>query len=203
MASTSLPLRAALYARVSTHDKSPESQLRDLHAYASSRGFAVVEYIDAGHSGVKQSRPALDRLMDDVRKRRVDVVICWRFDRFARSTKHLLGALEDFRGLGVQFISFQENIDTASPLGQAIFVIISAVAQLERDLIRERVRAGIRNAKARGRRLGRPPIMVDSAAIMALRQQGVGWKRIARTLGIGVGTAIRGASSPIQPRRAG
>lgn len=203
MASPSVPPRAALYARVSTHDQSPESQLRDLRAYADARGFSATEYVDAGFSGAKQNRPALDRLMDDVRKRRIDVVLCWRFDRFARSTKHLLTALEDFRSLGVQFVSYQENLDTTSPLGQAIFVIVSAVAQLERDLIRERVRAGIRNAKAKGRKLGRPPVKVDAAAITAMRLQGVGWKRIAKTMGIGVGTAIRGAGTLMRSPRAG
>jgi DNA invertase Pin-like site-specific DNA recombinase len=191
MASNSLPPRAAIYCRVSTHDQSPESQLRDLRAYAQSRGFAVTEYTDAGFSGAAQSRPSLDRLMDDARKRKLDIVLCWRFDRFARSTKHLLNALEEFRSLGIQFISFQENIDTSSPLGQAIFTIVSAVAQLERDLIRERVRAGLRNAKAKGRTLGRPRVAVDCAQVDALRLQGFGWKKIAKTLGVGVGTAIR------------
>src|ERR1019366_174828 len=138
-------MRAAIYARVSTTEQSTELQLRDLRHYATARGIVANEYVDTGFSGAKQSRPALDRLMEDGRKRRFDCVLVWRFDRFARSTKHLLLALEEFRSLGIQFISYQENIDTTSPLGQALFTIVSAVAQLERDLIRERVRAGLRN----------------------------------------------------------
>src|ERR1017187_10058824 len=108
--------RVALYARVSTSDQSPESQLRDLRQYATARGLEIFEYVDSGFSGAKQNRPALDRLMDNARKRRFDSVLVWRFDRLARSTKHLLLALEEFRGIGVQFISYQENIDTTSPL---------------------------------------------------------------------------------------
>lgn len=149
------PARVAIYARVSTNEQSPELQLRDLRQYTMARGLSATEYVDSGFSGAKQSRPALDRLMDDARKRRFDCVLVWRFDRFARSTKHLLLALEEFRSLGIQFISYQENIDTTSPLGQALFTIVSAVAQLERDLIRGRVRAGLRNARAKGKRFGR------------------------------------------------
>ena len=110
--------RVALYARVSTSDQSPESQLRDLRQYATARGLEILEYVDTGFSGAKQNRPALDRLMEDGRKRRFDCILVWRFDRFARSTKHLLLALEEFRSLGIQFISYQENIDTTSPLGR-------------------------------------------------------------------------------------
>jgi DNA invertase Pin-like site-specific DNA recombinase len=185
------PLRAGIYCRVSTSDQSPESQLRDLRLYAESRGFEIAEYTDAGFSGAKQSRPALDRLMDDARKRKLDIVLCWRFDRFARSTKHLLNALEEFRGLGIQFISFQENIDTSSPLGQAMFTIVSAVAQLERDLIRERVRAGIRNARAKGKRLGRPSASVCLNTVAEMRKQGFGYRKISESMGVGVATLIR------------
>src|SRR5271166_2633666 len=181
-------LRAAIYARVSTTEQSPELQLRDLRQYAEARGLSVTEYVDTGFSGAKQNRPALDRLMDDSRKRRVDCILVWRFDRFARSTKHLLLALEEFRSLGVQFISFQENIDTTSPLGQALFTIVSAVAQLERDLIRERVRAGLRNARAKGKKFGRPSSGVDPSRIVALRASGASWRQIAEALGIGYGT---------------
>lgn len=141
-------------------------QLRDLRAYCAARQLTVVrEYVDAGISGTKDSRPQLNELMADVRKRKLDAVLCWAFDRVARSTRHLLQALEEFRALGIQFISYQENIDTGTPLGQAIFTIISAVAQLERDLICERVSAGIRNARAKGKRLGRPRQYVDSDRI--------------------------------------
>lgn len=167
------PARVAIYARVSTNEQSPELQLRDLRQYAIARGLDASEYVDTGFSGAKQSRPALDRLMYDARKRHFDCVLVWRFDRFARSTKHLLLALEEFRSLGIQFISYQENIDTTSPLGQALFTIVSAVAQLERDLIRERVRAGLRNARAKGKRFGRPRAPVDALRVAELRAEGL------------------------------
>src|ERR1700721_860421 len=150
-------MKIGIYARVSTRDQSCELQVRDLRAYCMARGLDVVgEYVDAGQSGAKDSRSELNKLMDDARKRQFDAIVVWRFDRFARSTKHLLTALEEFRALGIQFISYQENIDTSSALGQALFTIVSAVAQLERDLIKERVNAGLRNARANGKRLGRP-----------------------------------------------
>lgn len=126
--------------------------------------------------------------MDDARKRQFEVIVVWRFDRFARSTKHLLLALEEFRSLGIQFISYQENIDTSSALGQALFTIVSAVAQLERDLIRERVSAGIRNARANGKKLGRPKSAVDRERILELKAQGLSLRHIATKLGVGYGT---------------
>jgi len=183
--------RVALYARVSTSDQSPESQLRDLRQYAEARGFEISEYVDTGFSGTKQNRPALDRLMDDARKRHFDCILVWPFDRFARSTKHLLIALEEFRALGIQFISYQENIDTTSPLGQALFTIVSAVAQLERDLIRERVRAGLRNARAKGKKFGRPPAKVDADRVAELRREGFSWSQVCRTLNVSKGSAQR------------
>jgi DNA invertase Pin-like site-specific DNA recombinase len=167
-------MRVGLYARVSTKDQSCEMQLRDLRAYCAARQFEVVrEYVDVGQSGTKDSRPKLNELMDDARKRTLDQVICWRFDRFARSTSNLLRSLEEFRALGVQFVSYQENLDTSSPLGQAIFTIVSAVAQLERDLICERVNAGIRNARAKGKRFGRPRQYVDLERIVELQASGL------------------------------
>src|SRR6202021_3318696 len=132
----------------------------------------VGEYVDAGQSGAKDSRSELNKLMDDARKRQFDAIVVWRFDRFARSTKHLLLALEEFRSLGIQFISYQENVDTSTPLGQALFTIVSAVAQLERELIRERVTAGIRNARANGKKLGRPKTLVDHPPVLHLRGKG-------------------------------
>src|SRR6267154_4151272 len=166
-------MRIGIYARVSTKDQSCELQVRDLRAYCTARQFDLVrEYVDVGQSGAKDSRPELNKLMDDARKRQFDVIVVWRFDRFARSTKHLLTALEEFRALGIQFISYQENVDTSTPLGQALFTIVSAVAQLERELIRERVTAGIRNARANGKKLGRPKTSVDREQVLQLRQQG-------------------------------
>jgi len=174
MANRNSTPRVALYARVSTLDQSTGSQLLDLRKYVSARGWKIYrEFVDEGISGTKDSRPALDQLMDDARKRRFDVVLVWRFDRFARSTKHLILALEEFRNLGIDFVSFQENIDTSSPLGSAIFTIISAVAQLERDIIAERVKAGLRRAKENGKKLGRPNILVDLRYIQRLRSEGM------------------------------
>jgi len=182
-------MRTGIYARVSTRDQSCDLQIRDLRAYCQARGFELVrEYVDAGQSGAKDSRPELNKLMDDARKLQFDAIIVWRFDRFARSTKHLLAALEEFRSLGIQFISYQENVDTSTPLGQALFTIVSAVAQLERELIRERVSAGIRNARANGKKLGRPKTSVDRAQVMQLREQGQSLQQIATNLGIGYGT---------------
>jgi DNA invertase Pin-like site-specific DNA recombinase len=175
----------ALYARVSTPDQSTDSQLLDLRRYVSDRGWNIFrEYVDEGISGSKDSRPALNELMNDARKRRFDAVLVWRFDRFARSTRHLINALEEFRNLGIDFVSYQENIDTRSPLGSAIFTIISAVAQLEKDIIAERVKAGLRKAVENGKKLGRPKASVDTEKIHRLRSQGLSHRAIATRLGI-------------------
>src|SRR5437870_1398603 len=147
-------LRVAFYARVSTLDQTPDNQLRDLREYARARGWSsVTEYVDHGVSGTKERRPALDDLMIAVRARKVDVVVVAAFDRFGRSVKHLVEALELFRHLGVEFISLREQIDTGTSLGQAIYVIISAISALERSLIVERVKSGLRRARAEGKRL--------------------------------------------------
>ena len=184
--------RTAIYARVSTLDQSTESQLLDLRRYVQDRGWKVYrEYVDNGISGTKESRPELDRLMADAKKRKFDIVLVWRFDRFARSTRHLINALEEFRNLGIDFVSYQENIDTSSPLGSAIFTILSAVAQLERDIIAERVKAGLRRARENGKKLGRPRVAVDADRIALLRAQGRSWAEISELLEIGKGTAQR------------
>jgi DNA invertase Pin-like site-specific DNA recombinase len=178
-------MRIAIYARVSTTDQSTESQLLDLRRYTRERGWNIFkEYVDEGISGTKDSRPALNELMNDAKKRRFDVVLVWRFDRFARSTKHLILALEEFKNLGVDFVSYQENIDTSSPLGSAIFTIISAVAQLERDIIAERVKAGLRRARENGKKLGRPRANVDVREIRQLRCDGLSLRAIASHVGI-------------------
>jgi len=184
--------RVAIYARVSTTDQSTDSQLLDLRRYVSDRGWqSYREYCDNGISGTKDSRPALNDLMADARKRRFDTVLVWRFDRFARSTKHLILALEEFKGLGIDFVSYQENIDTSSPLGGAIFTIISAVAQLERDIIAERVRSGLRRARENGKQLGRPKVTVDEEKVRQMREQGMSFRAIARLLGISKSTVAR------------
>src|SRR5213080_2655194 len=158
---TATPKRVAVYARVSTGDQSCEPQLRDLREYVAARGWRAAEFIDQGVSGAKDRRPGLDRLLAAVKARKVDVVVVAAFDRFGRSVRHLVETLDLFRHLGVEFISLREQIDTGSPLGQAVFTIVAAIAQLERSLIAERVRAGLRRAKAEGKRLGRPQLQVD------------------------------------------
>ncbi len=177
--------RIAVYARVSTTDQSTDSQLLDLRRYTRERSWTIFkEYCDNGISGTVDSRPALNELMNDAKKRRFDVVLVWRFDRFARSTKHLILALEEFKNLGIDFVSFQENIDTSSPLGSAIFTIISAVAQLERDIIAERVKAGLRRARENGKKLGRPRATVDTEKIHRLRSKGLSLRAIAKETGV-------------------
>src|ERR1700736_2211906 len=153
--------RVAINARVSTvnHGQDVGLQTRELRQFADARGWNVTgEYIDAGVSGSKDSRPELNRLMADAHKRRFDVVCVWRFDRFARSVSHLLRALETFKALGIDFVSFSEQMDTSTPAGKMVFTVLGAVAELERSLIVERVRAGMRNARARGKKIGRPPL---------------------------------------------
>ena len=183
--STPHSTRVAIYARVSTTDQSTDSQLLDLRRDVRERDWNIFrEYVDEGISGTKDSRPALNELLNDAKKRRFDVVLVWRFDRFARSTKHLILALEEFKNLGIDFVSYQENIDTSSPLGSAIFTIISAVAQLERDIIAERVKAGLRRAKENGKKLGRPRLSIDLEKIQKLRSQGLSLRAIAKATGI-------------------
>jgi len=152
-------------------------QLRELREYCERRG-----------SGAKYKRPQLDRMMADAHERRFDVVAVWKFDRFARSVSHLLRALDTFRVLGIEFVSISESLDTATPAGRMVFTVLGAVAELERSLIAERVRAGLRNAKAKGRKLGRPRVAVDATRVIRLRASGLSWPKIARELGVSVGT---------------
>ena len=176
-------MNVAVYARVSTDGQDPELQLMALRAHAVNRGWTIVgEFIDQGYSGAKEKRPALDRLMKAAWSGTVQAVLVWRFDRFARSVKHLIKALEQFRSLNVNFISFQEQFDTSTPIGQAMFTIIGAMAQLERDIIRERVRAGLAVAKARGTRLGRPSVQVNAQELTSLKTSGLSLHEIARQL---------------------
>ena len=187
--------RAAIYARVSTHNgQNPEMQLNEVQAYCQSREWTVSgEYVDTGISGSKEHRPALDRLLADCRKRRVDAVVVYRYDRFARSVRQLVNALEDFRSLGIDFISLHEGVDTSTPNGRLVFGIFASIAEFERELIRDRVRSGLAAAKARGKQLGRPKVTVDGLRITELRAEGRGWKSIAAELGVGVGTILRAA----------
>ena len=173
--------RAALYARVSTVDQHHESQLLDLQQLAAHRGWEIVEtYVDHGVSGIRTRRPALDRLMADAARHKFEVVAVAAFDRMARSVRHLLEILDEFNRLGLEFVSVRENIDSGGPLGRAVFVIVGAVAQLERDLIRERVRSGMRRARLEGRLLGRRPLDLDHAAILRDRARGLSLGQLAK-----------------------
>jgi DNA invertase Pin-like site-specific DNA recombinase len=166
--------RAAIYLRVSTVDQHPETQGIELRQFAKQRGYEIVhEYVDHGVSGTKVRRPALDQLLKDANRRKFDAVLVWSSDRLARSTKHFLQVLDDLSELGIQFLSQREAIDTEGPLGRAIIVIISAIAELERSLIVERVRAGMRRAKLEGRRIGRTPLDVNHAALVHDRLSGM------------------------------
>ncbi len=187
-------VRAAIYARVSTtqHGQDPTLQTRELKEYCSRRGWRIAGcYVDAGVSGTKDSRPELNRLMAGAHRRRFDAVVVWKFDRFARSVSHLLRALETFKALGIDFVSLSEQVDTSTPTGKMVFTVLGAVAELERSLIAERVRAGLRNARAKGKRLGRPRVVVDALRIAALRRSGASWAKVCRELGVSKGTAQR------------
>ena len=176
--------RAAIYARVSTQEQSPDMQLLALREYAAKRGFEITgEYVDVT-SAVAETRAQFERLMAAARKRSIDVVLVWKFDRFARSTKTLLLALDEFHHLGVDFISYQENIDTASPLGKAVFTMVAAFAEMERNIIVERIKGGIRKAREQGKRLGRRPF-TDAEVLGTVRRmkaQGSSVRAIAKAL---------------------
>ena len=180
-------MRAAIYARVSTSNngQDPRVQTREIREYCERRGWQIAgEYVDAGISGAKDSRPELNKLMADAHRRRFDAGVVRKFDRFARSVSHLLRALENFNALGVGFVSLSEQIDTSTPTGKMVFTVLGAVAELERSLIAERVRAGLRNARAKGTRLGRPRISVDASRVARLRAEGRTVREIAVALGV-------------------
>lgn len=195
-----MTMKACLYARVSTPGQDPEVQLSALRTHATQRGWQVVEeYIDRGVSGAKERRPALDRLRKAAWAGHFQVVLVWRFDRFARSVKHLVGALETFRSLNVGFVSLEEQLDTSSPIGQAMFTIIGAMAQLERDIIRERVLVGLERARMRGVRLGRPVAEVTAEQVAQLRRDGLSLGSIGRRLHCSRATVRRRLRTPELP----
>jgi DNA invertase Pin-like site-specific DNA recombinase len=191
--------KAVIYARVSTLDQHPETQLHDLRALAAQRGYEIAHvYIDK-ISGAKSKRPALDELLQGARRAKFDVVLVWAFDRLARSVRHFLEVLDELNRLNIEFISFRENIDTGGALGRAMVVIIGAIAELERNLIVERVRAGMRRAKLEGRRLGRAPLDIDRDAIIRDRQRGLSLSELAKTHRISrtsVGRVLKQAEAP-------
>src|SRR4030095_10796132 len=182
---TQSKLRTAIYARVSTLAQDPAMQLRELRAYAAHRRLPITaEFIDQV-SGTTADRPALERLWHAVRAPKLDTILVWKFDRFARSTKQLIDALEEFRHLRVDFISITEQIDTSSPMGKAMFTVISAIAEFERSLISERVRSGIAKARAQGKQHGRPKTNAETIKeIKRLRKQGKSLNQVAKELGV-------------------
>ena len=180
---------------LSTHNgQDPEMQLREMREYAGRRGWEIVgEYTDTGISGSKESRPELNRLMADAHQRQFDAVLVWKVDRFGRSLRHLVNALADLGAYGVAFVSLRDNLDLSTPSGRLMFAVIGAMAEFERSLIQERVKAGLRNARAKGKRIGRPRASLDMTRLANLRSEGWGWNRIAVDMGVGPGTVLRAA----------
>ncbi|HEX6880230.1 MAG TPA: recombinase family protein [Terriglobales bacterium] len=183
--------RAALYLRVSTPDQNLDTQMLDLQTMASQRRLQIVAEYSDKISGAKARRPGLDQLMADARRGKFDVLLIWAFDRIARSTRHFLEILDELNHLNIEFISFRENIDTGGPLGRAMIVIIGAIAELERNLIKERVKAGMRRARFEGRRIGREPLNVDSYALVRDRDRGMSLKELAKTYRISRASVCR------------
>jgi DNA invertase Pin-like site-specific DNA recombinase len=185
--------RVALYARVSTNNgQDPEVQLRELREYCQRRGFDITEeFVDKGISGSRERRPALDKLTVVCRKRLVDAVVVYRYDRFARSLRQLVNALEEFRALDIDFISLHEGVDTSTPNGRLVFGIFASIAEFERELIRDRVRSGLAAAKAKGKQLGRPRIDAELEIIASLKASGASWRAISRRTGVSVRTIRR------------
>jgi DNA invertase Pin-like site-specific DNA recombinase len=188
-------MKAAIYARVSTNNgQDPGMQTRELREYCQRRAWEIEgEYVDAGVSGAKERRPQLDSLLVACRKRRVDAVVVYRYDRFARSLRQLVNALEEFRSLGIEFISLHEGVDTSTPNGRLIFGIFASIAEFERELIQDRVKSGIAAARSKGKRLGRPRVSLDLARIASLRASGRSWPQIAEAMGVSVGTVYQAA----------
>jgi DNA invertase Pin-like site-specific DNA recombinase len=189
--------RAAIYARVSTNNgQDPEVQLAEIREFCMRREWTTVkEYVDKGISGAMERRPALDNLLADCRRRAVDCVVVYRYDRFARSLRQLVNALEEFRALGIDFVSLHEGVDTSTPNGRLVFGIFASIAEFERELIRDRVKSALALAKSRGKCLGRPRVNVDRLRIATLRNEGRSWADICDVLGISKGTAQRAVLS--------
>lgn len=193
--------RVALYARVSTADKGqdPDLQLRELREFAANRGWRVVdEYVDRGHSGAKESRPALNRMMADARRRKFDVLAVWKLDRFGRSLKHVVTSLADLQSLGITFVSLRDGFDLTTPSGRAMLGMVAVMAEFERELIRERVKAGMANAKRKGIRIGRPrgpALKVNMRDVRARQSAGESLRAIAADLGCSASLLVKRAKS--------
>jgi DNA invertase Pin-like site-specific DNA recombinase len=186
-------MKVALYSRVSTlNGQDPELQASELREYAQRRGWQIVrEFVDRGVSGSKDSRPALNELLSDVHQRRCDVVLVWKLDRLGRSLRHLVNTLAELEARGVAFVSLRDNLDLSTPSGRLMFNVIGAMAEFERALIQERVKAGIRNARAKGKRIGRPRIAADGRQVVVLRKAGSSWSEVCKQTGLSKGTAQR------------
>ncbi len=186
-------MKSAIYARVSTADQHNAIQVRELTEYVQRRGWELAGIYQDQISGAKASRPGLDRLMADARQRRFDVVLVWKLDRFGRSLVHCVSGIQELASLGIRFIATSQGLDTdeSNPASKLLVHILAAVAQFERELIRERVCAGMRNARQKGKRLGRPKAVFDRQRAVELRRQGMSLPRIARELGVGLGTVAR------------
>ena len=182
-------MKAAIYARVSTVDQEPENQLQELRRYVEARGWTATEYVDRGVSGAKDRRPALDQLLTDAKRRRFDVLVCWRLDRLGRNLKHLITLLEDLHALGIAFVSLAEGIDATTPAGKLQMHILGAIAEFERERIRERVLAGLQRARTQGTRLGRPRALVPFERVQEVT--GLPVDQAARTLGVSRSTLKR------------
>ncbi len=188
--------KVALYSRVSTKDQDVELQLVELRKYVQDRNWtAYKEYTDIGQSGAKDSRPQLNQLMVDAKRKRFDVVLVWKFDRWARSLKHLVDSLHEFKALDIDFVSLTEGIDTTTPVGMAMFGVIGAMSQLERDLIRERVQAGMKRAKARGKAIGRPKTHLNLDEVKRLWIQGHNVSQISKILNVSRASIYRNSNS--------
>jgi DNA invertase Pin-like site-specific DNA recombinase len=183
-------MRAFLYARVSTGQQDDGMQLREMLEFSEHRKWTPEVFTDS-ISGAKEKRPGLDRMMELVRRGKCDVVLVYRFDRFARSTRHLVNALDEFNALGVQFVSLHESIDTTTPMGKFAFAVFAAIAEFERAIIQERVRSGIAHARSQGIRLGRPRIVADSDKVATMRAQGLSLRAIGEKLGISHASVVR------------
>lgn len=187
--------RVTIYARVSTKDQHPETQVNDLKRYARDRGFKVMKVYEEKASGKRADRPEFQKLLDDIRKRRTDAVLVWKLDRLARSTRELLNRLEEFRTINVELISYTENIDTTTPAGKALFSMVAVFAEFENDIRSERIIAGMQNAKSKGKQLGRPTIPEETIRrIRQMQKQGLPDSQIIRTVKVSRNTLKKYAS---------
>jgi DNA invertase Pin-like site-specific DNA recombinase len=189
--------RAAVYARVSTTGQTAENQLLELRAFAAARGWSVTEFVDHGQSGAKEKRPALDAMLADIRARRVDALVCVKLDRLARSVVHLVAMVREFEVLGVDLVVLDQAIDTTTPAGRLLFHVLAAISEFERDLIRDRVVAGMRRARAQGVRIGRPRALVDIRKARTLRTEGKSLREVARLLELAPSTLAARLASPV------